>query len=175
MLEELYTRNLVLEQESKVDELTQIYNRRGFYDVANEMISRKDNEGRKLLVCYADMDNLKTVNDMFGHIEGDFSLKALANCMKELFGQDGVVGRMGGDEFVAVVFEDLVGGQTNVETQMKKIICQLNESVAKPYKIDMSMGIHPCFCLNAYDLKEAIDKADDKLYAIKMERKRKIN
>lgn len=174
MLEELYTRNLVLEKESKVDELTGIYNRRGFYDAANEMISKEENAGRPMFVCYADMDNLKMVNDVFGHIEGDYSLKALADCMNTLFGEDGVVGRMGGDEFVAVVFKDLAGGQEEVISKKETLIQQLNASSSKPYRINMSMGIYECICGNAYDLKEAIDKADDKLYAIKVKRKKEI-
>lgn len=171
MLAELHTRNLALEQESKIDELTGVYNRRGFYSVANEMIAKEENAGRRLIVCYADMDNLKKVNDSFGHMEGDFSLKVLANCLVEIFGENGIVGRMGGDEFAAIVFKDLAEDGAHVVERKEEMICQLNATVSKPYRIDMSMGFFEGVCNNSYDLKAAMDKADDMLYTVKMKRK----
>lgn len=170
MLEELHTKNLSLEEESKVDELTGIYNRRGFYDAANKLIASKENIGKDLIVCYADMDKLKYVNDTYGHIEGDYSLKSLGACLQAVFGDRAVVGRMGGDEFVAVVRKDDVKSVDAVLHHKERWIEQLNATSTKPYHIDMSMGLYECQCQDSYDLKEALDKADDILYAIKVKR-----
>ena len=174
MFNELHKNNLAFEKMSKVDELTGIYNRRGFYAAANNLIMNPENIGKFFIVCYADMDNLKMVNDSYGHIEGDFSLKALADCLVKVFGQNGVVGRMGGDEFAAIIRSDLAESKDKISQSKEHLITELNKSACKPYKINMSMGIYECLCDNSYSLKDAIDKADDILYTIKAKRKKEI-
>lgn len=174
MLSNLHKSNLSLENMSKVDELTGIYNRRGFYSEANELIAKAGRDGGKFIVCYADMDNLKMVNDSYGHIEGDFSLKYLAKCLVRLFGQYGIVGRMGGDEYAAIIERKYTLDVGEIAKQKQQLIEQLNSTSAKPYRIDMSMGIYECVCTNSYDLKDAMDKADDLLYTIKTKRKKNI-
>lgn len=164
MLAELHSRNLVLENISKIDELTGINNRRGFYLEAEELIGRPENNGKSYIVCYADMNDLKVVNDSYGHIEGDFSLNALARCMKYIFGDHAVVGRTGGDEFAAIVLKEVTGGTEELTERCRKIIEEINTTSGKPYRITMSMGLYECECENSYDLKDALDKADDKLY-----------
>ncbi len=173
MLEELHTKNLSLEEESKLDELTGLYNRRGFYDAANKLIAMERNVGKEWIVCYADMDKLKEVNDTYGHIEGDYSLKSLAECLRNVFGDGAVVGRVGGDEFIAVVCKDEVKSCEEVLCRKEQWITRLNETSMKTYHVDMSMGLYECRCQNSYDLKDAIDKADDILYTIKVKRKMK--
>jgi len=171
MLEELHTKNMSLEEVSKQDELTGIYNRRGFYDAANKLISSKKGSGEEFVICYADMDKLKEVNDTYGHIEGDYSLQVLATCLQEVLGDTAVVGRVGGDEFIAVVSKMDVKSANEVLYRKEQWIEQLNKASSKPYNIDMSIGLYECTCQNSYDLKAAIDKADDILYTIKMKKK----
>ncbi len=171
ILEELHTKNLSLEEESKLDELTGLYNRRGFYDAANKLIAMEQNVGKEWIICYADMDKLKEVNDTYGHIEGDYSLKSLADCLHMVLGDSAVVGRVGGDEFIAVIDKGKVVSCEEVLRRKEQWIKGLNDTSMKPYRIDMSMGLYECRCQNSYDLKDAIDKADDILYAIKVKRK----
>ncbi len=171
MLEELHTKNLSLEEESKLDELTGLYNRRGFYEAANKLVVSEKNVGKELIVCYADMDKLKVVNDTYGHIEGDYALNSLANCLKTVLGKSAVIGRVGGDEFVAVVCKDDIESVDAMLHHKEQWIAQLNATSAKSYYIDMSMGLYECRCQDSYDLKDAIDKADDILYTIKVKRK----
>lgn len=174
MLTELHTKNQALENMSMVDELTGIYNRRGFYNAANQLIQEKQYKNKKLIVAYADMDNLKMVNDAFGHIEGDFSLKALAGCLTSIFGKVFVAGRVGGDEYAIVAVEEFSGDIEEILRKKQAYIEQLNKTAQKPYKINMSMGMYECYCQNSYDLKDAIDKADDLLYQQKQLRKKEI-
>lgn len=172
-LDELHTKNLALEDMSRIDELTRIYNRRGFYSAATELV-KKHGKGAEYTICYADMDNLKMVNDRFGHTEGDFSIRSLANCLKEIFGDIAVIGRMGGDEFAAVlpVTDELTND--DILRRRQESIDRLNSAAGKPYYINMSMGVISCKVFNSYDLKEGIDKADGKLYAAKAQRKKEI-
>lgn len=172
ILTELHAKNLALEKASKIDELTGIYNRRGFYDAAHTLISKGENRGKELVVCYADMDNLKIVNDTYGHIEGDYSLKTLAECLVSVLGEHAVVGRMGGDEFAAIVFREHIGSCECITQMKEKWLCDFNDQSSKPYTLGMSMGIYECVCNNSYDLKGAMDKADDILYAVKVRRKK---
>lgn len=169
--EKLHMKNIALENLSEIDELTGIYNRRGFYRAAESFIEK--NKGREIIVCYADMDNLKLVNDGYGHSEGDFSIKNLALCLADVFGENGIIGRMGGDEFAACILKDDAGSIESLIGKKQKYIEKLNSSANKPYPIDMSMGFCECVCENSYDFKEAIDKADGKLYDDKTERKRR--
>ena len=120
------------------------------------------------------MDNLKMVNDKFGHIEGDFSLRSLAECLSELFGKNSVVGRIGGDEYSAVAFADETPSPDELLAKKDALIGELNKKAGKNYHIGMSMGIYSCVCESIYDLKDAMDKADDLLYSVKKNRKKEI-
>lgn len=169
--EKLHMKNIAPENLSEIDEMTGIYNRRGFYRAAEAFI--ESSKGKDIIVCYADMDNLKLVNDGYGHSEGDFSIKSLALCLKEAFGENGIVGRMGGDEFAAFILSEKTEGIESIIGKKRRYIEHLNRTANKPYLIDMSMGFCECVCENSYDFKEAVDKADGKLYDNKTERKRR--
>lgn len=169
--EKLHIKNTALENLSEIDELTGIYNRRGFYKAAEAFI--ENNKGKDIIVCYADMDNLKLVNDGYGHSEGDFAIKNLALCLKSVFGEKGIVGRMGGDEYAAFILKEETEGIESIIGKKQDYISELNRTANKPYPIDMSMGFCECSCQNLYDFTEAVDKADGKLYEDKFERKRK--
>lgn len=172
-LMELHSKNLALEDMSRIDELTKVYNRRGFYSAASELVGQCGG-GMEYTVCYADMDNLKMVNDRFGHNEGDFSIRSLAGCLKEIFGEKAVVGRMGGDEFAVLIPSSETAGIEDIMRRKEKSIESLNVSAGKPYRINMSVGIVSCVISNSYDLKEGIDKADGMLYRAKAKWKKVI-
>ena len=72
-LEQMSKHNLILKEISKTDQLTGLYNRWGFLDYVKTIIENPMNQNREVLVLYADMDNLKMINDKYGHDEGDFA------------------------------------------------------------------------------------------------------
>lgn len=172
-LMELHSKNLALEDMSRIDELTGVFNRRGFYSAASDMV-RENGSGRSYTVCYADMDNLKMVNDRFGHMEGDFSIKSLAQCLREIFGEEAVIGRMGGDEFAVLIPSAPGDSPEAILNRKEESIKQLNANAGKPYLINMSVGLAECPISNSYDLKEGLDKADGSLYGAKAKRKKAI-
>lgn len=172
-LMELHSKNLALEDMSRIDELTGVYNRRGFYSAASDMV-RANGIGRSYMVCYADMDNLKMVNDGYGHTEGDFSIRSLANCLREIFGEEAVIGRMGGDEFAVLLPSTSADSFDDILSRKAESIERLNAGAGKPYLINMSVGLAECPISNSYDLKEGIDRADGRLYAAKAKRKKAI-
>ena len=173
-LEKFMRDNSLLSKEAKQDELTGLYNRRGFLEASKEAVTDPFNRGKNAIICYADMDNLKMINDKFGHDDGDFALKEIASILTDAFRSTDIVGRIGGDEFVAFA---LVGELENYEESIKNRIVSVtqkhNEAAGKPYPIDMSVGICEFVCDDKADIYALLDKADEKLYTEKTEKKRK--
>ena len=158
---------------ARFDELTGLYNRRGFLDFAQAEIGKPDNKGKRALICFADMDNLKYVNDKFGHDEGDFALREIASILKESFRDADIIGRLGGDEFIVFAMVQVSDYEANIKERIINITKKHNEAVNKPYPIDMSTGICEFICGNDIDIHEIIDRADEKLYKEKAEKKEK--
>lgn len=172
-LEQFIRDNNLLEAMSKSDELTGLYNRRGFLDYTQKAIADPNNYGKQALVCYADMDNLKMINDVYGHDEGDFALREISSVLNDTFRSTDIIGRIGGDEFVAFA---IVGhdncGQT-IKSRITEILKRHNDAIDKPYPIDMSTGICEFSCNAGVNIYEILDMADEKLYAEKSAKKEK--
>ena len=169
LLDEIHAKNLALDKMSRIDELTKVYNRRGFYPAAEALINSAP--GKVFLICYADMDGLKMINDVYGHAEGDLSIKKASECLSAMFGKNAVVGRMGGDEFAAVTLKTDDIDAAVLRSRKKEFADNFNTAGKKPYKFDISLGIAECECFDSYDLKAAMDKADDLLYVEKNNKK----
>ena len=163
-IEEIKEKNQILDEISKSDELTQIFNRRGFLTMAQRKIVHAANKGKKAFVMYADMNNLKVINDRFGHEEGDYSLKLIAQILKAALDKESIIGRFGGDEFVA--FGYLEEGMTarNIRKTISAATKKKNEGNGKLYYVSMSVGICEFECGRDVDLRDLIDKADVDLY-----------
>ena len=115
--------NSRLDTIAKSDELTGLYNRRGFLDYAQKEIGKPENKGKRALICYADMDNLKYVNDKFGHDDGDFALREIAAILKDTFREKDIIGRMGGDEFIVFALIQV----SDYEKQIKDSLHQITK------------------------------------------------
>lgn len=174
-LEQIKENNLILDEVSKSDELTGIYNRRGFLGMVKAMLQRKENQGMKAIAMYVDMDNLKIVNDKFGHEEGDFSLRFIANVLKESMRQQDIVARMGGDEFAVFA---IVGQQENIEEEIRSRIQNLtkekNAVSGKEYYVNMSIGFCEFICDEKVNISEILDEADKNLYFEKQHKIKRV-
>lgn len=87
---------------SLTDELTGLYNRRGFFTLSERLLKLCKRQKRGVFLLYADLDNLKEINDTFGHQAGDEILVAIAGIFKETFRESDIIARIGGDEFVVI-------------------------------------------------------------------------
>lgn len=173
-IDEIKEKNLILDEISKSDELTQIYNRRGFLTMVQRKISHAANRGKKAFVVYADMNNLKIINDRFGHEEGDYSLRLIADILKEAFDKDSIVGRFGGDEFAAFTYASDDKTAKSIRKSVQEITKQKNEGNGKPYYVSMSVGICEFECGRDMDLKDLMDKADVDLYIEKKHKRSNV-
>lgn len=173
-LEQLKETNVYLDEVSKSDELTRIYNRRGFLVTAKRVMKLQENLDKPAFMIYADMDNLKLINDQFGHEEGDYALKAIANILKNSLGEKQIVGRLGGDEFVAFLFAEDKDGERVIRERITEETKCLNDGNDKPYYVSMSVGI--CSFTNKKDaeLDDVMARADADLYIQKKYKRNKI-
>lgn len=165
--------NSRLDTIAKTDELTGLYNRRGFLDYAQLEIGKPENRGKRALICYADMDNLKYVNDKFGHDDGDFALREIAAILKDTFREKDIIGRMGGDEFIVFAMIQVCDYEKQIKDRLDRMTKHHNDMADKPYPIEMSSGICEFVCGADIDIHEIIDRADEKLYKEKSEKKAK--
>lgn len=87
-------------------------NRRGFFEEAQALIARRRTLGKRTLILYVDMNNLKIINDRYGHEDGDFSLKTIAQILAQTVENRGVTGRIGGDEYACAIAYDAASDGT---------------------------------------------------------------
>ena len=156
---------------SKSDEMTGIANRRGFLADVETMFANvgvKEEEYPKyILVGYADADGLKGVNDTFGHDEGDTMIITTANILKKTVADKGVIGRMGGDEFAAMLFTDDENEGRKLQEKMESLIAEYNAVSEKPYKISVSFGTFLFPFKKDAKVLELLENADKQMYQVK--------
>lgn len=173
-LEQLKETNAFLDEVSKSDELTQIYNRRGFLVTARKVMKEPQNLNKCAVIIYADMNNLKLINDKFGHEEGDYALKSIAQILKEALGEDEIIGRFGGDEFAAFLFVEDKNYEQILRGRITDATVRLNDSNDKPYYISMSVGMSSFVNDEETALDDAMVRADVDLYLQKKHKRNKI-
>ncbi|MBQ8923712.1 MAG: GGDEF domain-containing protein [Lachnospiraceae bacterium] len=171
---ELNKKNKLLNELSITDPLTGINNRRGFLDSVQELVNADESENMEAMIVFADMDNLKQVNDKFGHNNGDFAIKSIANILRASFSDDDIIGRIGGDEFVAFAFLDDLDRKDEIISSIKEYSKELNDSCGKPYYIDISLGVYTFTCSQMLSIEEVLHHADEALYEQKKNKRKSV-
>ena len=126
---------------SLADELTGLYNRRGFLAFSKQHLNSLHRANKSIVVVYADLDGLKVINDSFGHKEGDRALVKTAELMKETFRPADVLARLGGDEFTALAAVEPEGGVERLVERLQQRFDDYNASREVPYKLSISIGV----------------------------------
>jgi diguanylate cyclase (GGDEF)-like protein len=156
------------------DHLTGIYNRYYVMDDLEKEIERTLREGTSFTIVSFDLDNFKPINDKYGHLKGDEILKKVADVLKDSFRFYDIVGRLGGDEFIAIVF-----GDYDIEERLQKIRKEI-ENILPEENLSISYGILkiPTDIKEILEdnrkkdiLKYVLDKVDRVLYENKKVRK----
>ncbi|WP_044977194.1 GGDEF domain-containing protein [Ruminococcus sp. HUN007] len=152
-----------------LDPLCKIYNRSGFVRNAGFVFNECLQNHSPISICFIDMDGLKTINDLYGHKEGDFAIRSIADAISSSCDSMDVCGRFGGDEFVV-----LGRGDDFIETFRRDVVKKLkeiNEQSGKPYPIAASIGYITEIPQRRDQLFELIQKADAKMYENKRAKK----
>jgi len=157
------------------DELTGLLNRRGFMDMADRLLKLLSRSKSDIYLLYADLDNMKWINDTFGHQAGDQALLDTAAILRETFRQSDILGRLGGDEFAALLAVD--SGSEDEETVTRRLhekLAILNSMEPRSFTLEISTGIAKFEHSNPISLEELMSRADDLMYACKIRRKKKV-
>lgn len=150
---------------SLVDELTGVYNRRGFVSLANQHLSLAKRNGSRVCLVMADMDGLKAINDRFGHSQGDSALAALAGILRSSCRQSDVVARIGGDEFVLLASGMKDGGAALLVARLREAVKA--ENSRRPYYFSASIGFVESTAENADSVESMLHEADQIMYMVK--------
>lgn len=160
-----------LKHQSLSDDLTDLYNRRGFLSVSSHQIDSARRERRKLLVIFADLDGLKKINDSLGHSAGDQAIKDVAETLKASLRTSDVTARVGGDEFVVLTTVAQGDEAEGVVARLKANIESFNENNPRPYKLSVSFGTAELDPEGEIDLIDLLNRADCRMYEHKRNRR----
>jgi diguanylate cyclase (GGDEF)-like protein len=151
------------------DELTGLYNRRGFTVLAERQLKLARRSGRGLLLFFIDLDGLKRINDSLGHSQGDRALKYTAEALENSFRDSDVIARLGGDEFAVLAIEASDSSESAIRARLGECLETVNGRESR-YSISLSVGavrFDPC---NGTSLKELMLQADQAMYEVKRDR-----
>lgn len=162
--EQLARQAQILEEMAIKDELTGIYNRRGFITMAQQQLKIALRTMTPLLLFFIDLDDMKQINDSLGHKAGDQALVDTARILKSTFREADILGRIGGDEFAILA---IVEPKENVSTMLARLtnaINKYNQSKESLFTLALSTGTA---CFNPHtpvSLDELMAAADNLMY-----------
>jgi diguanylate cyclase (GGDEF)-like protein len=130
-----------LKRLSLIDDLTNLYNRRGFIDLGEQYLRLGRRTGREITVIYVDIDRIKTINDTLGHHVGDRALLRVADTLRSTFRSSDLIARTGGDEFAVLALETVGEGIDSLVSRLRRQISALNAQGVEPYHLSVSVGI----------------------------------
>ncbi len=156
---------------SLTDDLTGLYNRRGFLALAGHHLKTTRRSRHASLLIYCDMDGLKQINDTRGHAEGSVALQEIAEVLRRTFRESDIVGRLGGDEFAILAPEVSLEDISKLGVRLVENLSVYNNQADRAYQLSLSTGtafIQPGV---EYDIEELIARADESMYQQKREKK----
>lgn len=162
-----------LRRQSTTDDLTGLFNRRGFFLLAEQMRRLAIREKAELLLLYIDVDDFKAVNDTYGHLEGDRVLADVGSLLQRSFRdsdilarmvEGGLLARMGGDEFVILAVDSGEKGEEILTNRLRERVEQYNNESKRPYRISLSVGAVRVPPDRALTIDDVIASADKLMY-----------
>jgi diguanylate cyclase (GGDEF)-like protein/PAS domain S-box-containing protein len=157
---------------SLADELTGLYNRRGFFTLAEQQLRIANRMKKRMLLLFADLDDLKWINDNMGHNEGDQALVDVANILKKTFRESDFVARIGGDEFAILAVET---EEVNADILGSRLLENLkvhNARRNRGYNLSISMGMSRYESGDPCSIDDLLTKADKFMYTHKRKKMR---
>lgn len=153
------------------DELTGLRNRRGFLVLAEQQISVARRLGRRLLVLFMDMDNLKTINDTLGHEQGNAAIQEIAQVLRETFRETDILARVGGDEFAVLAFESTAGYADALQSRLLRTVLDHNAKTGRCFDVALSVGAIIWDPTSEQTIEDVLAIADKQMYEAKMQKK----
>lgn len=145
------------------DELTALYNRRGFFLLARQQLKMAQRTQLPCCLLFADVDGLKQINDTFGHEVGDNVIVDAAQLLQRTFRDEDIIARLGGDEF-AVLMLACSDTMDALGLRLQANIDQFNQVAARSYQLAMSVGVQSCAFTDDASLEHLLVQADKLMY-----------
>lgn len=149
---------------SLLDDLTGLYNRRGFFALSEQQLKIAERTKQDVLIFFVDLDNMKQINDALGHQEGDNALVEVTSVLRETFRKSDIIGRLGGDEFAVLAIDTTRKTENMLIDRLQKTLNAVNQAVLRKYKLSLSTGVARYDPDSPSSLDELIARADALMY-----------
>ncbi len=149
------------------DDLSGLLNRRGFFSLAEQQIKLACRSKQEMSLFFMDIDDMKSINDRFGHIKGDLAITAAAEALRRTFRDSDLLARMGGDEFAVLAIDTAADSQTGIYQRLLDQIRQVVEDMQLPFEFSMSIGVAEWNIRQTQNLELLLQQADQAMYAHK--------
>jgi diguanylate cyclase (GGDEF)-like protein/PAS domain S-box-containing protein len=155
-----------------IDDLTKLYNRRGFLTLAERHLKLAVRKKTGVFLLFADLDGLKIINDTFGHLEGDRALIDAADILRASFRSADIIARLGGDEFTVFPIEAAVESASILIGRLDEHLQRHNDAnQSRGYRLALSVGIARFEPDSSWSIEQLLEHADKALYQQKRLRK----
>lgn len=152
---------------SLTDELTQLYNRRGFETHGEQQMKIAERNKRGLSVVFVDLNGMKTINDELGHKEGDRALVAASDVLRKTFREADILCRLGGDEFAVLAVETDESSAKVMTDRLQQNVEEFNQVSGSKFRLSLSTGIALYDPHHPTTIQQLLDRADAKMYETK--------
>jgi diguanylate cyclase (GGDEF)-like protein/PAS domain S-box-containing protein len=149
---------------SHTDELTGLHNRRGFFVLSEQILKKARRNRWHAALIYMDLDNMKAINDMHGHNEGDRVLVDVADVLRRTFRDSDIMARVGGDEFVVLALETSGRGEADLVRRLEGKWAEFTSAAKRPYQVSVSLGVAYYDSEAPVSLDELLSRADGMMY-----------
>lgn len=160
-----------LEKLARIDSLTGCNNRGYGLELLDRQLKLSHRSKSPLLLAFLDIDGFKAINDTFGHEEGDEVLKEVVKLFKSTLREIDIICRMGGDEFLLIFPDSSLKEAPLIKERLNKDLTKLNQTLKKPYIIELSIGLSCYDPDNPQSADELIRIADENMYEEKKKKK----
>jgi len=147
-----------------IDSLTGLYNRRGFLPLAEQQLKISERTKKRLILIFLDLDDMKRINDTWGHLEGDKALAEAAMVLNRAFRGSDIIARIGGDEFAVLAQEMSREYQHSVLNRLRHHLEACNVKKERPYSLSMSYGLVEYDPESPCSIEDLMLQADVKMY-----------
>jgi len=155
---------------SNRDDLTALYNRRGFITLAEQWLRIAARTRRTPLLLFVDVNGMKPVNDHLGHAQGDRVLRDTADLLRLTFRESDILARLGGDEFVVLAVDAMTEHSVLLCERLHRNVNALNDTAQRPYRVSLSVGVSAWDPAKPRSVEELLAEADARMYEAKRSR-----
>lgn len=174
-ISELKESEELLRSMSFIDDLTGLHNRRGFLTLASQQLRLAHREKRGMLILFADLDNMKWINDNMGHLAGDRALKDFARIMRLTFRESDIIARIGGDEFAVLAMETPDIDIDCIAARLQSSLHEYNSGEDRICELSVSLGTVRFDPDRPHPIEELLSEADSLMYRHKKTKKQRYS